>query len=112
MGGLKCTGEELRAEEGKVVMDGKDLGFCVKMVNGNHLQTAGGYADGGVLDVLEVLDGGGGGSVGDSDRGGVREVGGDEGLVGEDRVSMFCSQEVLANVLRMLTQGEARSVLH
>ena len=41
MGGLKGTGEELRAEEGKVVMDGKDLGFCVKMVNGTHLHTAG-----------------------------------------------------------------------
>jgi len=44
VGGLKRTGEELRAEEGKVFMDGKDLGFCVKMVNGTHLHTAGGYA--------------------------------------------------------------------
>ena len=41
MVGLKGTGEELRTEEGKVVMDGEDLGFCVKMVNGTHLHTAG-----------------------------------------------------------------------
>ena len=62
MGGLKGTGEELRAEEGKVVMDGEDLGFCVKMVNGTHLHTAGGYAEGGGLDPLECLDEGGGGA--------------------------------------------------
>ena len=50
MGGLKGMGEELRAEEGMVIMDEKDLGFCVKMANGTHLHTAGGYAEGGVLD--------------------------------------------------------------
>ena len=52
MGGLKGTAEELRTEEGKLVMDGKDLGFCVKVVNGTHLHTAGGYAGGGVLGAL------------------------------------------------------------
>ena len=42
MGGLKGTGEELGTEEGKVVMDGKELGFCVEMVHRTHLRTAGG----------------------------------------------------------------------
>ena len=50
--GLKDTGEELRTEEGKVVMDGMDLGFCMKMVDGTHLHTAGGCAEGGVLDTF------------------------------------------------------------
>ena len=59
MCGLKGTGEELRTEKGKVVMDGKDLRFCVKMVDGTHLHTAGGYAECGVLDTLSFLDGGG-----------------------------------------------------
>ena len=36
-----------------MVTDGKDLGFCVKMVNGTHLHRAGGYAEGGVLDPYE-----------------------------------------------------------
>ena len=58
VGGLKGTGEELGTEAGKVFMDGKALGFCVKMVNGTHLHTAGGYEEGGVLDTLEFLDGG------------------------------------------------------
>ena len=40
-----------------MVTDGKDLGVCVKMVNGTHLHTAGGCAEGGVLDALEFLDG-------------------------------------------------------
>ena len=30
----------------------EDLGFCVKMVNGTYLHTAGGCAEGGVLDTL------------------------------------------------------------
>ena len=52
MGGLKGTGEELGTEKGYVVMDGKDLGFCVTMVNGTHLHTAGVYVEGGDLDRL------------------------------------------------------------
>ena len=35
--GLKGKGEELGTEEGKVVMDGEDLDFSVKMVNGTHI---------------------------------------------------------------------------
>ena len=34
-----------RAREGNVVLDGKDLGVCVKMVNGTNLHTASGYAE-------------------------------------------------------------------
>ena len=59
MGRLNGTGEELRTEEGNVVKDGKDLGFCVKTVNETHLHIAGGYAEGGVLDTLQFLNGGG-----------------------------------------------------
>ena len=59
-------------------MDEKDLGFCVKMVNETHLHTASGYGEGGILDTLQVLNGGGGGNW-EPDRGGVGEEGGDEG---------------------------------
>ena len=90
MGGLKGTAEELRAEEGKVVMDGKDFGFCVKMVNRTHLHTAGGYAEGGVLDTLQFFDVGGGG-VGELDRGDVDEEGGDKGFVCEEKILLALS---------------------
>ena len=40
------TGEKLRAEERKVIIDGEDLGFCVKMARIRHLHTAGGYSEG------------------------------------------------------------------
>ena len=50
MGGLKATGAELGAKDGQVVMERKDLGFCVKMVNETHHHTAVGYAEGVVLD--------------------------------------------------------------
>ena len=101
VGGLKGTGEELRTKEGKVVMDGKELGFCVKMVNGTHLHTADGYAEGGVLDTLEFLDGGGGG-VREPDRDGVSEEGGDETFV-----CMLCPQEIPARTFRLLRRAEA-----
>ena len=52
MGGLKGTGKELRTDEGIVVMDGKDLGFCVEIVNWTHLHTGGGYTEGGVFVTL------------------------------------------------------------
>ena len=55
------AGEELRTEEGEVVFDGEDLGFCVKMVGIRHLHTAGGYSKGAVLKGLKLLDIGGGG---------------------------------------------------
>ena len=56
----------------------------MKMVNGIHLHTAGGYAEGGVLDALQFLDGGGGGFR-EPGRGGVGEEGGDEGFVCEEK---------------------------
>ena len=49
---LNGTGEELRTEEVTVVMEGKDLSFCVKMADRTHPHTTGGYAEGGVLDTL------------------------------------------------------------
>ena len=52
------------------------------MVNGTHLHTTVGYAEGGVLDALEFSDGAGEGT-GEPDRGSVDEKGGDEKLVGE-----------------------------
>ena len=55
MGGLEGTGEELGAEESEVVLDGENLGFSVKMVNGTHLHAACGNSEGGVLDALEFL---------------------------------------------------------
>ena len=54
MGGLEGSGEELSGEEGEVVADGKGFGFCVKMINGRHLHTSGGAAEG----VVSTLYGG------------------------------------------------------
>ena len=67
-----------------MVKDWKDLSFCVKMFNGIHLHTAGGYAEGSVLDSLEFLDGGGGGAGG-PDGVSVGEEGGNEGFVCKDK---------------------------
>ena len=80
MGWLKGMGDELGTEEGNVVKYGKDFDFCVEMVKGTYLHTAGGYADGGVLDPLGLFKGGGGG-IGEPDGGGVGEEGGDERFV-------------------------------
>ena len=54
------------------------------MFNDIHLHTAGGYAEGSVLDPLEFLDGGGGGA-GEPDGVGVGEEGGNEGFVCEEK---------------------------
>ena len=93
MGGLKDTGKELETEKRKVVIDGKDWGLCVKMLNGIHLLTAGGYSEGSVLDPFEFLDGGGGGA-GEPDGLGVGEEGGNEGFVCEDRGLLALSKGV------------------
>ena len=53
---VEGTGKELGAEEGEVVMDGENLGFIVKMVNGTHLHAACGNAEGRVLNSLEFLN--------------------------------------------------------
>ena len=54
--GLAGAGEELGGEEGEVVVDGKDFGFCVKMLDGRHLHTPGGDAEGVILEGLELCD--------------------------------------------------------
>ena len=65
-----------------MILDEKDLCFCVKMVNGTHLHTADECVEGGALDVSEFLDWGGRG-VGEPDGGDVGEQGESEGFVGE-----------------------------
>ena len=80
--GLEGAGEELGGEEGEVVVDGKGFGFCVEMLNGSHLHTPGGDAEGVVLEGLELCDVGRG-SVGEPDGGCIEEKGTDNGLVGE-----------------------------
>ena len=90
-GWLEGTGEELGTEARKVVMDGIEFGFCVKIVNGTHLHTAGGYAEGSVLDTLEFLDGGGG-DVGEPDSGVVGEGERDEEFVCEDKGLLALAQ--------------------
>ena len=54
--GLAGAGEELGGEEGEVVVDGKGFGFCVKMLDGRHLHTPGGDAEGVILEGLEFCD--------------------------------------------------------
>ena len=83
VGGTEGTEEELGAEEGKVVLDGENLGLCFKMALRGHLQRPSGDPEGGVLDPLELEDSRGG-RVGEPDGGGVGEKGADEGLVGDE----------------------------
>ena len=119
MGGLEGAGEELGGEEGEVVADGKGFGFCVKMLNGSHLHTPGGDAEGVVLEGLELCDVGRGG-VGEPDGGCVEEKGTDNGLVGEGYgfgllapgCASKCSEDIEArggagnDVGNMVTEGE------
>ena len=39
-----------------MIVDGKQFGFLVQMIDGSHLHAAGGYEEGKVLDGLEFLD--------------------------------------------------------
>ena len=64
-------------------LDRKDLGFCVKMVDSAHLHAASGYAEGGILDGLELEDGRGFG-IWEPDGGGVGKKGADKGFVGDE----------------------------
>ena len=101
MGGLEGAGEELGGEEGEVVVDGKGFGFCVKMINGRHLHTSGGDAEGVVLEGLEFCYVGWGG-VGEPDGGGVEEEGSDYGLVSEgygfDLLAPGCASKRLEDI--------------
>ena len=58
VGRLHSFGKELGTEEGEVFLDGKDLGFCVKMANRAHLHAARGDTEGAILDGLEFFNGG------------------------------------------------------
>ena len=50
----------------------EDLGFSVKMGDGRHLNVAGGYSEGGILDSLDSIEGRGWG-IGKPDWGAVCE---------------------------------------
>jgi len=65
-----------------VVVDGDDVGLCVKMVNVGHLHAACCSAEGGVLKGLEFVDGGGGG-IGEPDGSCIGIEGSDEGFEGD-----------------------------
>ena len=81
--GLKGTGKKLGGEEGEMVAHRKDLGLCVKMVDGAHLHAASSDAEGGILDTLEFLNGGGG-RVGEPDWGSISKEGTDEGFESDE----------------------------
>ena len=55
-----------------MVLYGKDFSFCMDVVNWGHFKAAGGGAEGGILNCLELLDVTGG-SVGEPDGTCVRE---------------------------------------
>ena len=56
---LETGGQELRAQHLEVFFDLEDFGFPVEVVNRGHLHAPGGNAEGGVLQDLEFVDGGG-----------------------------------------------------
>ena len=80
VGGDEGTGKELGGEEGQVVVDWEDGGFCVKMTLAGHLHAARDDTEGSVLEGLDFGDTGGAG-VREPDGGGVGEKGPNEGLV-------------------------------
>ena len=47
--GLHCFGQGLGTEEVEVVLNAKNLGFCVKMVYGTHLHASCGYLEANIL---------------------------------------------------------------
>ena len=55
----ESAGEKLGAEEGEVVADWEDFGFCVKIADGCHLHAASGDSEGGILETLEFGNGSG-----------------------------------------------------
>ena len=108
MGGVgraEGTEKELGTEEGQVVLDGENLGLCLKMALGGHLQRPSGDPEGSVLNPLELEDSRVG-RVGEPDGGGIGEKGADEGLVGEEN-----GAGVLAPVATSEPFEEAESIL-
>ena len=53
---LESSREILGANQGKVVLDGKYLILLVQVIYRGHHNAAGGYAEGRVLDSLELLN--------------------------------------------------------
>ena len=53
---LKSSGEILEANQGQVILDRKYISFLVQVIYKGHLNTAGGYVEGKVLDCLEFLN--------------------------------------------------------
>ena len=119
VGGLEGAGEELGGKEGEVVIDREGLSFSVKMLDGRHLHTSTGGAEGVVLDYLEFGDVGWG-CIGVPYGGGIKEKGADYGFVGEgDCFELLapgcaskCSEDIEArggagnDVGNMVTEGE------
>ena len=52
---LDNSGEILEVNQEKVMMDRKHISFLSQMINGSHLNAAGGYAESRVLDSMEFL---------------------------------------------------------
>ena len=80
VGGDEGSGKELGGEEGQVVFDWEDSGFCVKMTLAGHLHAARADPEGSILEGLELGDAGGTG-VREPDGGGIRKKGPNEGLI-------------------------------
>ena len=53
---LKSSGEILGANLGKVILDRKHFSFLLQVIDRSHLNAAGGYAEGRVLESLEFLN--------------------------------------------------------
>ena len=53
---LESSGGILRANYGKVILDRKHFSFLVQVIGKGHLNAAGGYAEGRVLDNLIFLN--------------------------------------------------------
>ena len=68
--GLEGSGKELLAEHAKMVLDRKDLGFLMEMVDGSSFGTAGSNTEGTVLYPLELQNVGRCG-IGEPDRGSI-----------------------------------------
>ena len=59
MGGidrLESSGETLGANKGKMILVRKHFSFLMQVIDRSHLNTAGGNAEGRVLDSLEFLN--------------------------------------------------------
>jgi len=58
----------MRADHSEVIYNHEDFRFCMKMIDGRLLHTTSSSSEGCVMDLLQLLDGGGAG-VRETDRG-------------------------------------------